>query len=112
MISMMTSSYETLLLVCVKCGDQTDALKLFDEMPIRDTISWNILISDFWRNGDLEGCFGYFNRLQSSELYWLDQATFTRILSACDREEFYYVNRMIHYLVIMNGYEKEIWEML
>ncbi|GLT94936.1 hypothetical protein SLE2022_126470 [Rubroshorea leprosula] len=66
--------WNSLLSVYAKFGDQADALKLFDEMPIRHTISWNTLISGFLRKGDLEGCFGYFNRMQSSELYRLDQA--------------------------------------
>ncbi|GLT94952.1 hypothetical protein SLE2022_126610 [Rubroshorea leprosula] len=100
--------WNSVLSVYAKCGDQTDALKLFDEMPMRDTISWNTLLSGFLRNGDLEGCFSYFNRMQSSELYGLDQATLTTILSACDREEFYEVNRMIHCLAVLNGYEREI----
>ncbi|GKV08991.1 hypothetical protein SLEP1_g20557 [Rubroshorea leprosula] len=100
--------WNSLLCVYAKCGDQTDALKLFDEMPMRDTISWNTLLSGFLRNGDLEGCFSYFKRMQSSELYGLDQATLTTIFSACDREEFYYVNRMIHCLAVLNGYEREI----
>ncbi|GLT41431.1 hypothetical protein SLA2020_154970 [Shorea laevis] len=52
--------WNSLLSVYAKCGDQTDALKLFDEMPLTDTISWNTLMSGFLRNGDLEGCFGCF----------------------------------------------------
>ncbi|GKV08997.1 hypothetical protein SLEP1_g20563 [Rubroshorea leprosula] len=67
--------------------------------------------SNLWRrrlhpsgtgNEDLEGCFGYFKRMQSSELYRLDQATLTTILLAGDREEFYYVNRMIQCLAVLN----------
>ncbi|GKU97765.1 hypothetical protein SLEP1_g10857 [Rubroshorea leprosula] len=47
-----------------KCGDQADAPKLFDEMPVTDSISWN---SDIWilRNGELEGGFGYFKSCEA-----------------------------------------------
>ncbi|XP_022719383.1 pentatricopeptide repeat-containing protein At3g05340-like [Durio zibethinus] len=91
-----------------KCGTLTDLTKLFDEMPIRDTISWNTMVSGFLRNGEFDKGFGYFKQMRKSGFCWFDQATLTTILSACDGMEFCYVNKMMHGLVFLNGYEREI----
>ncbi|KAH6763568.1 hypothetical protein C2S52_021001 [Perilla frutescens var. hirtella] len=38
----------------VKCGELGDARKLFDEMPISDTSSWNALISGYMKDGAVD----------------------------------------------------------
>lgn len=35
----------------VKCGDLIDARKLFDEMPVRDVSTWNVLIAGYMKDG-------------------------------------------------------------
>ncbi|KAF5755704.1 putative tetratricopeptide-like helical domain superfamily [Helianthus annuus] len=37
----------------VKCGEMSDARKLFDEMPKRDVVSWTTLISGYAKWGDM-----------------------------------------------------------
>ncbi|XP_015165041.1 pentatricopeptide repeat-containing protein At5g56310-like [Solanum tuberosum] len=34
----------------VKCGDLIDARKLFDEMPVRDVSTWNVLIAGYMKD--------------------------------------------------------------
>lgn len=77
-------------------------------MPVKDTVSWNTVISGFLRNGEFDMGFGLFKRMRDSGLYQFDKATLTTILSACEGPEFCYVSKMIHGLVILNGYEQEI----
>lgn len=91
-----------------RCGTLTDLTKLFDEMPMRDTISWNTMVSGFVRNGKFDEGFAYFKQMRKSGICWFDQATLTTILSACDRVEFYHVVKMMHGLVFSKGYENEI----
>ncbi|XVF57443.1 hypothetical protein PTKIN_Ptkin06aG0205800 [Pterospermum kingtungense] len=91
-----------------KCGTLTDLTKVFDEMPMRDTVSWNTVVSGFLRNGEFDKGFRYFKQMRKSGFCWFDQATLTTILSACDGVEFCYVNKMMHGLVILTGYEREI----
>ncbi|TYJ01037.1 hypothetical protein E1A91_A13G126800v1 [Gossypium mustelinum] len=100
--------WNSLLGMYSRCGTLTDLTKLFDEMPIRDTISWNTMVSGFLRNGKFDEGFSYFKQMRKSGICWFDQATLTTILSACDRVEFYHVVKMMHGLVFSNEYEKEI----
>ncbi|XVE63001.1 hypothetical protein DITRI_Ditri06bG0164800 [Diplodiscus trichospermus] len=100
--------WNSLLGMYSKCGSLTDLTKLFDEMPIRDTISWNTMLSGFLRNREFDKGFSYFKQMRKSGFCWFDQATLTTILSACDGVEFYYVNKMMHGVVFFFGYEREI----
>lgn len=37
----------------VKCGEIGDARKLFDEMPVRDVASWNMMIAGYMSEGEV-----------------------------------------------------------
>ena len=87
-----------------KCGELSNAVKLFDHMPVKDTISWNTVMSGFLRNGEFDMGFGLFKRMRNSGLYQFDKATLTTILSACEGPEYCYVSKMVHGLVIYNGF--------
>lgn len=91
-----------------KCGRLHDAVKLFDDMPLRDTISWNSLISGFLKVGKMEIGFWYFKLLLGSAEYRFDHASLTSMLSACDGKELLSVVKMIHTLSISRGYEKDV----
>jgi len=82
-----------------KCRVMWDAVKVFDEMPKRDTVSWNSIISSFLSNGDLEMGFKYFRQIVGLGIDQIDQATFTTVLSAGDGLGFLRVNEMVHALV-------------
>ncbi|KAI9112086.1 hypothetical protein K1719_016982 [Acacia pycnantha] len=40
-----------------------NARKLFDEMPVRDVVTWNSMIIGFLRNGELDNAMELFNRM-------------------------------------------------
>ena len=48
--------------------------------------------------------FGLFKRMRDLGLYQFDKATLTTILSACEGPEYCYVSKMVHGLVIYNGF--------
>ncbi|KAL7235172.1 hypothetical protein ACSBR1_018628 [Camellia fascicularis] len=100
--------WNSLLSMYSKCGDLWDAAKLFDHMPMKDTVSWNSMISGFLRNGEFEMGFGYFKQMYHVGFCRLDQVTLTTVLSACDGPDLCCVNEMIHALVFLNGYEREL----
>ncbi|KAK6118566.1 hypothetical protein DH2020_047679 [Rehmannia glutinosa] len=100
--------YNCLLHMYCKCGGLYDAVKVFDDMPLKDTVSWNSLISGFLRLGELKLGFGYFKLLFDSSVYRFDHASLTSVLSACGGTELLEIVKMIHGLAILNGYEKEI----
>ncbi|XWS58196.1 hypothetical protein CRYUN_Cryun08bG0014000 [Craigia yunnanensis] len=66
------------------------------------------MVSGFLRNGEFDKGFAYFKQMRKSGFCWFDQATLTTILSACGGVEFCYVNKMMHGLVLLIGYEREI----
>ncbi|KAF5748661.1 Pentatricopeptide repeat (PPR) superfamily protein [Tripterygium wilfordii] len=45
-------SGSALLDVYAKCGSMKDAIQTFEEMPVRNIVSWNALISAYAQNGD------------------------------------------------------------
>ncbi|KAG8370603.1 hypothetical protein BUALT_Bualt13G0000600 [Buddleja alternifolia] len=101
-------TYNCLLNLYCKCGDLYDAVKVFEDMPLKDTISWNSLISGFFKLGKLHSGFAYFKSLLESTIYRFDHASLTSTLSACGATESIGVVKMIHALAISNGYHKEI----
>ncbi|KAK8651528.1 hypothetical protein V6N13_141128 [Hibiscus sabdariffa] len=100
--------WNSLLGMYSRCSTLTDLTKLFDEMPMRDTVSWNTMVSGFLRNGEFDKGFAYFKQMTKLSFCWFDRATLTTILSACDRVEFCYIVKMMHGLVFLNGFGKEI----
>nr|GEU78899.1 pentatricopeptide repeat-containing protein At3g05340 [Tanacetum cinerariifolium] len=91
-----------------KCGSFSYAHKLFDEMPVKDVVSWNTVLSGFFRNGLAGEGFGWFNTMYGNAgVCRFDQGSVTTVLSACDGWEFVNVVKMVHGLVVLHGYEQE-----
>ncbi|XP_071700694.1 pentatricopeptide repeat-containing protein At3g05340 [Rutidosis leptorrhynchoides] len=100
--------WNSLMFLYSKCGHLSDAQKVFDEMSIRDVISWNTIISGFLTKGFIDVGFNYFKTMYGcSGDHRFDRGTITTILSSCDGCEYSKINMMIHTLVIVNGYERE-----
>ncbi|KAG6382511.1 hypothetical protein SASPL_157815 [Salvia splendens] len=100
--------YNCLLHMYCKCGQLSDAVHLFDEMPLRDTVSWNSLISGFLKVGNLETGFGYFKLLLGSTEYMFDHASLTSVLSACGGKELLAIVKRLHALAILSGYHRDV----
>jgi pentatricopeptide repeat protein len=65
-----------------KCGSLKDALQSFQEMPKRNPVSWNALISAYAQNGDGDGTFMSFEQMIQSG-FQPDLVSFLSILTAC-----------------------------
>lgn len=98
--------WNSLLALYVRRGKLVDALKLFDEMPMIDSISQNTLFNGFLKNREIESGFVLLKRMVRSGGF--DQATLTIVLSVCDMPELCLVTKMIHALAILSGYDKEV----
>ncbi|XP_071691626.1 pentatricopeptide repeat-containing protein At1g71490-like [Rutidosis leptorrhynchoides] len=55
--------YNALVFMYGKCGDLKSARKLFDEMPERDCVSWNSIISGYASKGMWREAFELFDRI-------------------------------------------------
>ncbi|TKY63941.1 Pentatricopeptide repeat-containing protein [Spatholobus suberectus] len=78
-----------ILSVYLKCKETEDAEKLFEELPVRNVVSWNILIRGIVGCGnsienDLnrQPCFSYFKRMLL-EMVVPDGTTFNGLIGAC-----------------------------
>ncbi|RID57899.1 hypothetical protein BRARA_F01240 [Brassica rapa] len=69
-----------LLALYPKAGRMSDAYKLFVEMPVRNRISWNVMISGFSQEHDCESAVRVFEWMQREE-FVPDEVTWTSVLS-------------------------------
>ncbi|GKV39280.1 hypothetical protein SLEP1_g47081 [Rubroshorea leprosula] len=67
-----------------KCGSVEDARQLFDEMKIRDEVSWTALVSGCAQFGKADGTIDLFEKMVAQGLK-PDGVTFIGVLSACSR---------------------------
>ncbi|KAK4748834.1 hypothetical protein SAY87_015420 [Trapa incisa] len=100
--------WNSLLSMYAKCGDSQSAFKLFGEMPLIDTVSWNTLISGCISDGELAKGVGLLRRMCEMGINWVDKATLTTVLSGCDRQELCHVTELIHGMVLKGGFYREI----
>ncbi|KAM3378172.1 pentatricopeptide repeat-containing protein [Capsicum galapagoense] len=101
--------WNSLLTMYARCGRMRDAVQVFDEMPVRDTVSWNSVVSGFSSNGNFKMGFGYFKEMMGyGSFLKFDHASVTTVLSACDGADFIMVNKMLHGLVVLSGLEREV----
>lgn len=71
-----------LLDMYAKCGSIKDAVRIFQEMPVRNTVSWNALISAYAQNGDSEATFKSFTEMIQSGLP-PNTVSFLSVFTAC-----------------------------
>ncbi|XP_062190891.1 pentatricopeptide repeat-containing protein At3g47530 [Phragmites australis] len=66
------------------CGDGGGARKLFDEMPVRDTVAWNVLITSYARNRRTKDALKIFEEMRGRESEAEpDEVTCILLLQAC-----------------------------
>ncbi|KAK6117334.1 hypothetical protein DH2020_048925 [Rehmannia glutinosa] len=85
-----------------KSGSILCARKLFDEMPQRDTIAWNAMISGYSQLGFHQEALLLFTRIRFSDVR-PDHFTYTAVLSACAGLKDIKFGRRVHALVIVSG---------
>ncbi|KAA8522179.1 hypothetical protein F0562_012852 [Nyssa sinensis] len=73
----------SLMSMYCKCGVLEDAWKLFLEMPRRDVVTWNAMISGYAQHGAGEKALNLFDEMRNNRLK-PDWITFVGVLSACN----------------------------
>ncbi|XP_050214111.1 pentatricopeptide repeat-containing protein At5g40410, mitochondrial isoform X2 [Mercurialis annua] len=87
----------------VRLGCTKDAQYLFDELPDKDLVSWNSLISGFSRNGDLGNCLGAFLQVKYLTNLSTNEVTFIPLISACTGAETPELGEYVHGSVLKLG---------
>ncbi|XP_010548904.1 PREDICTED: pentatricopeptide repeat-containing protein At2g36980, mitochondrial [Tarenaya hassleriana] len=82
----------------IKC-----ARKLFDEMPDRDTVAWNTMLTGYSHMGLHQEALSLFTQMRFSDAK-PDDFSFTSILSSCASIGEVRIGRKIHALVVLFGY--------
>ncbi|KAL3517788.1 hypothetical protein ACH5RR_020377 [Cinchona calisaya] len=97
---------ETALLhMYAKCGVLTYACKLFDEMPLRNLVTWNAMISGLVQNGMEINGFELFTEMKCLEIYAPDQFTVATVLSGCAGVRDLILGKQVHGFAIVSGFE-------
>ncbi|XP_052205867.1 pentatricopeptide repeat-containing protein At4g33990 [Diospyros lotus] len=92
----------------IKSGSLNSAQKLFDEMPIRDVVTWNLLVSGFGRYGHAERALWHYSQMVSSGIRE-SASTFSSVLSICSDSGFYEEGMQVHCRVIVLGFSMNVF---
>ncbi|KAK1355176.1 hypothetical protein POM88_048432 [Heracleum sosnowskyi] len=86
-----------------KCGDMRLAMKVFDEMPERNLVSWNSMINGFLGNKMYGDAVGVFKEVVGVKCVGMNEVTFSSVLSACGNLGGLDIGRQVHGLVLKYG---------
>ena len=85
-----------------------DAQRVFDEMLVRNTITWTTLIKGYQQVNDVESVFRI-----AREMYWFEEEfnehTCSIILQACDSLENLVRGEQLHGFVIKRGFDEDVF---
>ncbi|KAL0450489.1 UNVERIFIED_CONTAM: Pentatricopeptide repeat-containing protein [Sesamum latifolium] len=97
----------SLLAMYMTCGDKDGARRVFDAMKDKSVVSWNTMISGYFRNGSAKEALMVFRRMVNSEVEF-DSATVLSVLPACGYLKDLEVGREVHLLIK----DKSFWKRL
>ncbi|XP_047949859.1 pentatricopeptide repeat-containing protein At4g32430, mitochondrial [Salvia hispanica] len=87
-----------------KCGKVEDAKRVFNEMPHKDLVSWNAILSGYAQEGSNGlGCIKGFVEMVM-EGFRLDHVSFTSVVAACGHERNLEFGKQVHALSVKRGY--------
>ncbi|KAF6174778.1 hypothetical protein GIB67_031302 [Kingdonia uniflora] len=83
-----------------------EARNLFDKIPMRDCVLWNVMLNGYVRNGELKEVIRLFGKMRLSEIK-PDYATFACVLSVCATEKMVEFGMQIHGLALTCGLDTD-----
>ncbi|KAL9665046.1 hypothetical protein QQ045_020455 [Rhodiola kirilowii] len=72
----------SLITMYSSCGELDEARKVFDEIPVRDVVSWNSIISGYSKLGFAREAVGLFREMREGGFH-PDEMTLVSVLRAC-----------------------------
>ncbi|GMN39596.1 hypothetical protein TIFTF001_008820 [Ficus carica] len=97
----------SLLSVYWKCGEARDAMQLFWNVPEKDSVSWNTMISGFCRSGDYVGSLRMFSLMIGEHGVLPNRVACLSALSSCSALEYLLQGKEIHAFVVKSGLDDD-----
>ena len=85
-----------------KCGELEKAAEVFKELPCRNVVSWNALISGYIEQGQSKDALGCFEQMENN-CFSPNAVTFTCILKACGITRSICKGTEIHKKIVSKG---------
>ncbi|KAG7024054.1 putative pentatricopeptide repeat-containing protein, partial [Cucurbita argyrosperma subsp. argyrosperma] len=92
-----------LLDMYAKCCDMCRAEKVFEEMPLRNLVSWNSMIVGFLQNKLYDRAILFFKTLLLESLTAVDEVSFSSALSACANVGNWEFGKQVHGVALKLG---------
>ncbi|KMZ74096.1 Pentatricopeptide repeat-containing protein, mitochondrial [Zostera marina] len=86
------------------CGLINNARQVFDEMPNRDTVAWNAMITSYTQSGNIHQSFLLFHTMRFTAAVNPDHFTFTALLTVSADVANLCNGKMFHALAIASGF--------
>ncbi|XP_010546673.1 PREDICTED: putative pentatricopeptide repeat-containing protein At3g05240 [Tarenaya hassleriana] len=101
------AEFNVILATCIidmygRCGDLRTARYLFDEMPQRNLVSWNAIITSYSQSGNGEEAFRMFSEMQATG-FMPDKVTFLSLIRASMVQGNTQLGQSIHGYVLKTG---------
>ncbi|KAI6680551.1 hypothetical protein NL676_034432 [Syzygium grande] len=87
-------------------GCIADARDVFDKMPHKDCVLWNVMLNGYLKNGDSQNAVGVFLDMRKGEIK-PNSVTFAGILSVCALEGMIGLGAQLHSLAFRCGLESD-----
>jgi len=91
-----------------KGGSIDDAQQVFDEMPDRNSVSWNAMVAGYGRNMRGEEALNLFCKMQGEGVK-LDGFSFASMLNACASLSVLEQGKHVHAHVVKTGFESNVF---
>ncbi|CAM6127307.1 unnamed protein product [Calypogeia fissa] len=91
-----------------KCGSIEDAEAVFNQMPVRDVVSWNAMIAGYVKCGQGLKALELSREMQSKGVE-PDSVTFVGIVNACASLTALEEGKLAHEQIILRGYEPDVY---
>lgn len=88
-------------------GRLDEAVCVFEDMPRKNLVTWNSMISTFGQHGFVEDCMFLFRDLVRTKVP-LSECSFVGIIHGLSSEQDLELGEQIHGLVIKNGFDYEV----
>nr|GLL22056.1 putative pentatricopeptide repeat-containing protein At3g25970 [Ipomoea trifida] len=103
-----TYTANNLINAYTRCRDFAAALKLFDEMPNRDTASWNTVIAGYVNSRNFQSAWDFLKSMKQHG-FLFDGYTFGSILKGVATNGFLSVGQLVHSDIVKMGYDANVY---